>query len=252
MRRVQSRVLLLLLAAATAATLSACGGSTKGKPSSRVSAPDTDRSTSQTASDTTTSSQAATGSSTAVAHGPVPTLGPFHVPATGDPMVWPDVCTFTNIAQLKALNPQITGLKGAPVGTKAQVLGSHGGTTPRNAKCKYNLTTSVDGPDAVSPSYVEISLQGVSPDQADVWKDQFASQKRISAKYPDQFADYPGLAGGTHCFYTGSQLECLKGNYYFDVGGIRAGASGSYTAAQDAWRKAIVVPLASKLGSELS
>jgi hypothetical protein len=250
MTRVQPRVLLVLVAAASAAALSGCGNSTNGKPTSHsVTAPD--RSTSQTTSQpATTSPPATTDSSTAVAHGPVPTLGPFHVPATGDPMVWPDVCTFTNIAQLKALNPQITGLKGAPVGTKAKVLGT-GRSTPHNAKCKFNLTTSLDNPDAASPSYVEISLEGVSPDQADVWKDQFASQKRISAKYPDQFADYPGLAGGTHCFYTGSQLECLTGNYYFFVGGIRAGATDDYAKAQAAWRKAIVVPLASKLGSEL-
>ncbi|MDQ2728521.1 MAG: hypothetical protein M3Y91_11810 [Actinomycetota bacterium] len=178
-------------------------------------------------------------------------MGPFHIAPTGDPTTWPDVCTFVNLAQVKAIDSQITGYKGDPVGSKAEVLGGSG-NTPNNSSCKYNLTTSFDPADSPVTSYVKVSLQGVSPDEQSTWQTEFDQAKSTSAQYPDQFGDYPNLAGGTHCFYDGSQLQCIKGTYYFDVSGIKVTDGSNYNADQVAWTKDVVAPLAGQLGSELT
>lgn len=168
-------------------------------------------------------------------------LGPFTISTAGGPKAWPDVCTFTNTAQLRALDHQITGLKGQPVGTKSAL--TSGGNTPRNTDCKYNLTTSFDTADtADNPSWVTISLVSVNQYSAS----SFQQDAKSGVK------KYPHLPGGANCFYDGGLLECLKGDIVYYVNGVKSTGSNNFNADQAKWLTEILLPLATRVGAELS
>lgn len=176
--------------------------------------------------------------------GNAPAVGPIKISSSGDPKTWPDVCTFTNLAQLRALDPQITGLKGQPVGTKASVIGGGGGNTPRNTDCKFNLTTKFDTPDTASnPSWVEIDLTSVN----EFVPSTFADAEKTSAKIT-----YAKLPGGASCFYDGSMMQCIKGDIFYYINGIKNTGGENFQADQKKWLTEIMLPLATKLGGELS
>ncbi len=182
-----------------------------------------------------------------------PTLGPFKIDPNAGPSGWPDACTFTNAAQLQALDPQVTGLSGAPVGTKASVIGGSGGNTPNNSSCKFNLTTKFDSPDSAGqPSWVEVDLQTVSTDAPQSFQQEHQNQAAQAPKYPAQWADYPSLPGGASCFYDGNELQCLSGNVFYYVLGQKVVSSGGGSADQVRWINEIVLPLAEKLGPEFA
>ncbi len=71
-----------------------------------------------------------------------PKVGPFKININGSLSGWPDACKLTSLAQLKTLEPAITGLRGAPVGAKAKDL-STGGSTPHNAAMPVQLEDNV-------------------------------------------------------------------------------------------------------------
>jgi hypothetical protein len=174
--------------------------------------------------------------------------GPFRIPAGKSPNTWPEVCDMLSGREIIALDPsEITGIHGKPVGTKAEILGGSGGNTKHDTQCRWNVTTHFKSP-AGNPSYVEISLQEVDSLAAAVWKEDNKSEKKASAKYPGQYADYASLPGGTKCFYDGTELECLKGDVYFYVGGE---LSQEYTYNQKPWLLHALLPIAVKVGSVL-
>ncbi len=176
--------------------------------------------------------------------------GPFKISSSGNPNAWPNVCSFLTVSELKALDPsQITGPSGHPVGTKASIIGGSGGNAKHFTDCKYNVKTSIKGYPG-SSSYVEVSLQEIDSLAAQVWREDNASTKKASKKYPGQYADYSALPGGTKCFYDGSQLQCLSHDVYFDVAGNLNTASS--TDDQKPWVEHALVPTAVKLGSQLS
>ena len=68
------------------------------------------------------------------------------------------------LAQLKALEPSITGLRGNPVGTKAELLGT-GGSVPHDTECQFNLKTTFQPQDYGSTgSYVTVQFEAVDPE----------------------------------------------------------------------------------------
>lgn len=154
------------------------------------------------------------------------------------------MCTFTNAGQLRALDPQITGLKGKPVGTKASIIGGNGGNTPHNTDCRFNLTTKFDTADtATAPSYVDINLTGATQLAPSTFKQDEEGQAKKT---------YPHLPGGASCFYDGQMMQCLKDDNLYYVSGIKDTGGANFQADQTKWLTEILLPLATKLGAELS
>jgi hypothetical protein len=182
-----------------------------------------------------------------------PKVGPFRIDPNAGPAGWPDACKLTNVAQLKALFPAITGLSGAPVGTKAQILGGSGGNTPNNTQCTWNLTTKFDPPGySDTPTHVEIQLEEIDSDAPSIWLQEQQQQAAQATKYPAQYANYPHLAGGVACFDDGNELQCLKGDIDYWVDGQKV-TGGNYTGSDNAvWIDQIELPLAEVLGAEFS
>lgn len=264
----QSKAFMALGVTAVTVGLAACGTSTTtGKPSAAGS----------TASSTASLSSAAPSPSltTPAATTPAPTTGsppsgagpggdprkvagpgPFTISQSGDPNTWPDACTLVSGAEIKALDPQITGLKGAPVGTKAQILGGKGGNAKHNTQCQFNLTTSFDPKDGSPPSYVTVILEIIGPDAPSLWQQNYQSQKASAAKYPDQFIDFANLPGGTSGFWDGTEVQTLRTHaghgYDFWISGSKVTNSGSDLKAQKDWAHEIEARLAAKLGSEFN
>ena len=91
-----------------------------------------------------------------------PRLGPFAISPAGSPSGWPDACKLTSLVQLKALDPSITALRGAPVGTKAELLGTGHKQAPHNTECQFNLKTTFQPPDYGSTgSYVTVQFEEI-------------------------------------------------------------------------------------------
>jgi hypothetical protein len=182
-----------------------------------------------------------------------PKVGPFPINPSAGPSAWPDACTLTSLAQLKALDPAITGLSGNPVGTKATELGS-GGNTPNNTDCKFNLTTTFDPSDesAGVPSYVDVSLQEVDSGTPTQYQQDQQQQAGSAAQYPAQYANYPNLPNRVSCFDNGNQLQCVKGDVYFWISGQKVTDGDKSGVDNAAWIEQIELPLAEVLGSELS
>ena len=251
----QKRLILTLAVAGLTISLAACGGSKTTSPSPK-SAP-----TSNTTSTAVPSSIASNTTAPATTAAPVTGAtanplrvtgpGPFTFGQSGDPNTWPDACTLVNIGEIKALDPDITGLRGAPIGTKAQVLGGNGSSTPNNTECRFNLTTKQDPPDGYPPSYLVVQLQGTGPGAADSWTQEYTQAKSTAAKYPNQFIDFTNLPGSTKGFWDSTEVQALHGNYDFWIAGVRSIESGNNAQAQMVWAHQIEAPLAAKLGSEL-
>lgn len=177
--------------------------------------------------------------------GSATTVCPFKINTAAGPKSWPNVCTFTTAAQLKALDPQITGLKGKPVGTKSNIIGAGGGSTPFPTDCKFNLTTKFDKADtAGNPSWVDISLSIVDTTAPEVFKqDETSTSVR----------KFAGLPGGASCYAdTGNLLTCLTGNIVYNINGTKDTGGANFQADQEKWLTKIDLPLAKKLATELS
>ena len=180
-----------------------------------------------------------------------PKVGPFKININGNLAGWPDACKLTSLAQLKALEPAITGLRGAPVGAKAKDL-STGGSTPHNSQCQFNLKTTFQPADYGSTgSWVSVQFEEIDSGAPTTYNQALASQKSESHKFPAQYADYPNLKNGVQCFDDSTELQCLKGDVDFWVGGQKVTA-GNYSGADQAvWVDQIQIPLAEELGAEL-
>lgn len=263
---VKIKLLIVLGATALTATLAACSSTTSGKPSASTQASTpTSTPSSVTSSLSSTAAPSSTASATTPSPAPtaakignlakVPGPGPFRISQSGNPNTWPNACTLINIAEVRALDPQVTGLSGAPVGTKATVIGGSGGNSKNNTQCKFNLHTSFDPKDGSPPSYVAVNLQSIGPDAASTWKQEHQTYKANAAKFPDQFIDFPNLPGGTNGFWDGTEVQALHTTgsdaYNFWIAGNKAITTGSYVQAQKNWAHEIEAPLAAKLGSEL-
>jgi hypothetical protein len=180
-----------------------------------------------------------------------PLAGPFKIDPKAGPSGWPDACNLTTEAQLKALDPAITGVAGTPVGQKATMLGGSGGVTPNNADCKWTLATTYDAAyGAGSVSYVDISFWEIDSGAPQTYRQALADAQSNAKQYPAQFGSYQNLPGGTSCFYNGNELQCLKGDVDFDVMGSKFSGAGMTDSVT--WIQEILLPLAEKLGSEIS
>ena len=180
-----------------------------------------------------------------------PKLGPFTINPNGSPSGWPDACKLTSLAQLKALEPSITGLRGNPVGTKAELLGT-GGSAPHDTECQFNLKTTFQPQDYGSTgSYVTVQFEAVDPEAPALYSEALAGQKGEAHKYPAQYANYPNLKNGVQCFDDGSELQCLKGDVNFWVSGQKVTGGNFFGTDQAVWVDQIQVPLAEVLGAEL-
>jgi hypothetical protein len=173
--------------------------------------------------------------------------GPFHITPGTSPNNWPEVCDMLTVSELVHLDPsQITGLRGKPIGTKAEILGG-AGNTKHDTECRYNVKSSIQGYPG-DPSYVSISIQEVDSLAPPVYREDKADDAKDAKKYPGSFADYD-LPGGLKCFFDASELECLKGDIYFYVSGFLDDANSS---SQLPWIEHAELPIAVKLGSELT
>jgi hypothetical protein len=177
-----------------------------------------------------------------------PAVGPFKINYKGGAAAWPDACDLTNAAQLQALNPQITGVTGTPVGRKAHLIGGPGGLTPHNADCQWNVTTTSNNDPSSVLSHVDVSFFELDSGAPGTYQRALAEKKTSSAQYPTQFASYQNLPGGASCFFDGDALECLKGNVDFWVAGL------SFTNGitdHVHWINDTLLPLAEKIGYEI-
>jgi hypothetical protein len=181
-----------------------------------------------------------------------PKLGPFHIKLSTSFAGWPSACNLTGLLQLKALEPSVTALDGAPVGSKAEILGS-GANTPQGTSCKFDLKTKFD-PQGYSrtPSWVEISLQGIGSGASTSYQQSRAEQKAMAPKYPAQYADYPALKNGVKCFDDGNELQCLKGDVRFWVSGQKVTGGNLSGVDQSVWIDQVEIPLAEVIGAELT
>ncbi len=181
-----------------------------------------------------------------------PRVGPFHITLSASFAGWPSACDLTGLAQLKALDPSITGLDGAPVGSKAEILGS-GGNTPHDTSCKFDLKTKF-GPQGYSqtPSWVQINLEEIDAGAPASYQQSLAEQRAMTSKYPAQYADYPALNYGVKCFDDGNELQCLKDDASFWVSGQKV-TGGNFTGVdQSVWVDQLEIPLAEVIGAELA
>ena len=108
-----------------------------------------------------------------------PAVGPFKIDYKAGPAGWPEACDLTSAAQLQALDPEITGVVGTPVGQKAQILGA--GLTPHNAECKWSVATKTNDGTGVA-SYVDISLYEVDSGAPGTYQRALADKKESSAQ----------------------------------------------------------------------
>lgn len=178
-------------------------------------------------------------------------LGPFHVQMSRSFAGWPSACSVSNAAQLQSLIAGVTGLRGKPVATKAEILGS-GGNTPHPTDCKWNLKTTFDDSSQSVPSYVEVSFEEIDPGAPATWRQELKDSHSEAKKYPAQYAYYSGLPHGVACFYDGTELQCLKGDFDFWVTGEKF-TSGSYPSADTAvWIDQAELPLAEVVADEVS
>ncbi|MGI8417926.1 MAG: hypothetical protein ACR2P2_17330 [Nakamurella sp.] len=170
-------------------------------------------------------------------------MGPFKISSTAGPLKWPDVCGFTNEAQLKSLNPQITGLKGKPVGKKSQIIGTGGKSTPFPTDCKFNLTTKFDTEDTSdNPSWVIISLTIADTSGPEIFKESMSQAVK----------KFPGLPNGTTCFIdSGNLMQCLTGNILYFINGVKNTGGDNFQADQEKWVTEMDLPLAKVLATEL-
>jgi hypothetical protein len=180
-----------------------------------------------------------------------PRLGPFTVDPNAGPSTWPDACTLTNAAQLKALFPAITGVSGTQ-GQKANIIGGSGGQTPNNTDCQFNLTTTFDSGNAGGPpSFVEINLQEIDPDSPTIWQQSQQQDDSPASQNTGQYALYSNLPGGVSCFYDGTELQCLKGDFDYWISGMKNTGGNFETVDQAVWIDQIELPLAEVLATEL-
>ena len=180
-----------------------------------------------------------------------PKVGPFNINVDGNVAGWPDACKLTSLAQLRALEPAITGLRGVPVGTKAKDL-STGRSTPHNTECQFNLKTTFQPAGYGSTgSWVSVQFEEIDPGSPTSYQQALASQKSEGHKYPAQYANYPNLKNGVQCFDDSNELQCLKGDVNFWVGGQKV-TNGDHSGVDQAvWIDQIEIPLAEELGAEL-
>jgi hypothetical protein len=180
-----------------------------------------------------------------------PRVGPFTINPSGPPSGWPDACKLTSVPQLKALEPSITGLRGNPVGSKAELLGS-GHTAPHNTECQFNVKTTFQPQDYGSTgSYAIIQIEAIDTGAPALYQDALVAQKGEAHKYPAQYADYPDLKNNVQCFDDGTELQCLKGDVNFWVSGQKVTGGNNFGADQAVWVDQIEIPLAEVLGAEL-
>ena len=180
-----------------------------------------------------------------------PVAGPFKINPKAGPSGWPDVCNLTTAAQLEALDPAITGVVGDPVGQKAKMLGGSGGMTPNNAECRWTLTTKYDATyGAGSNSDIDISFWEIDSGAPATYQHALADAQANAKQYPAQFGSYQNMPGGASCFYDGNELQCLKGSVDFWITGSKF--SGAGMTDHVTWIREILLPLAEKLGSEIS
>jgi hypothetical protein len=180
-----------------------------------------------------------------------PKVGPFSINPNGAPAGWPDACKLTSLTQLKVMEPSITGLRGAPVGSKAEILGT-GHSAPHNTQCQFNLDTTFQPVGYGSTgSYVTVQLEDVGTGAVYAYRQALAGQKGEAHKYPAQYADYPDLRNGAQCFDDGNELQCLKGDVDFWVSGQKVTGGNYFGADQAVWIDQIQIPLAEELGAEL-
>jgi hypothetical protein len=179
-----------------------------------------------------------------------PKLGPFHIHLSASFAGWPSACNMTSLAQLKALEPSITGLQGKPSGSKGEILGS-GGKTPHDVECQFNLRTSF-APAGYTPSWAQINLEEIDSGAPASWAQELSGQKSQAHKYPAQYAYYPNLRNGVKCFDDGNELQCLKDDADFWVSGQKV-TSGNFSGVDQAvWVDQIEIPLAEVIGAELT
>ncbi len=177
--------------------------------------------------------------------------GPFTINPNGSPSGWPDVCQLTTLAQLKALEPFITGLRGNPVGTKAELLGT-GRSAPHDTECQFNLKTTFQPRGYGSTgSFVIVQFEAIDTGAPALYREALAGQKGQAHKFPAQYADYPNLKNGAQCFDDGNELQCLKGDVNYWVGGQKVTGGNYFGADQAIWVDQIQIPLAEVLAAEL-
>jgi hypothetical protein len=172
-----------------------------------------------------------------------PRLGPFRINTKAGLKAWPNACALTGLAQLKALFPAITGLKGAPLGTNGH---------PNDTDCKFSLRTVFDPRGYVTPSWVDISLERIGPRAQGTYSKALAQQEAMAHKYPAQYAGYPDLSNGVKCFDDGNELQCLKDEAYYWVIGHKVTGGAFVTSDQAVWTDQIEIPLAEVIAAEVS
>ncbi|HET9060390.1 MAG TPA: hypothetical protein VFN61_10755 [Acidimicrobiales bacterium] len=178
-------------------------------------------------------------------------LGPFVFSLSKSFAGWPSACPLLNGSQLHHLFPAIVSLHGAPVGTRAEIMGS-GKKTPRPTDCEYNLNTTFEPAGyGNTVSWVDVSVQGADSGTPQIWNMSWQQQKSTAHKYPEQYAYYPSLLGGTRCFYDGNGLECLKGDIDFWVGGDKVTDGNFQTVDEAMWLDQVVIPTAEVVAAEV-
>ncbi len=180
-----------------------------------------------------------------------PRVGPFRVNVNAGEKAWPAACSLSSAAQLHGLFPAILGYKGKPVGQKGENLGS-GSKTPHDIQCTFNLKTSFDPQGYTTPTWVQVSIQGIGPGAASEYTQSLQQQAAQAKKYPAQYANYPSLEHGVKCFYDGNEIQCIKGDLSFWVLGQKVTGGSDSTSDQMVWIDQIEIPLAEKIGSEFT
>ncbi len=180
-----------------------------------------------------------------------PRVGPFHVNINAGEKAWPGACSLTSAAQLHGLFPAILGFRGKPVGQQGENLGS-GSKTPHDIQCTFNVKTSFDPAGYTTPTWVQVSIQGIGAGAASQYAQSLQQQAAQAKKYPAQYANYPSLDYGVKCFYDGNEIQCIKGDLLFWVLGQKVTGGTDSSADQMVWIDQIEIPLAEKIGSEFT
>lgn len=179
-----------------------------------------------------------------------PRLGPFKISLKKGFSGWPSACRLTDAAQLKALFPAITGVRGRPVGTQVQLPGQ-ARPTRQDTHCTFTLGTTFEPPGYSSYSNVQVQLFEVGPSTPSRWASDLAAQHAEAKKYPTDYAYYPRLENGAKCFDDGTELHCLVGDIDYWVSGEKVTSGAYFSSDQSVWVDQVEIPLAEMLGREL-
>lgn len=99
---------------------------------------------------------------------------------------------------------------------------------------------------------MQVNIEELDPGAPAQYAQSLHEQAAQAKKFPAQYADYPALRFGVRCFYDGNELQCLKGDLSYWISGQKVTGGTDTSADQAVWIDQVELPLAEKIGAEVT